>query len=85
MLLLQTHTGQFKENLLISYVKDSITSGNGSFSVCHTNFPPPTPVMSGIGSRKGGECYLLDTGKVHSSEALYIPERKIPLVPSLFL
>lgn len=41
--------------------------------------------MSGIASRKGGECYLLDTGKVHSSEALYISERKIPLVPSLFL
>lgn len=56
------------------------------FSVFVTlNFHPSTLVMSGIGSRKGGECYLLDTGKVHSSEAFYIPEREIPLVPSLFL
>lgn len=35
--------------------------------------------------RRWMEWYLWDTGKVHSSQAVYIPEREIPLATSLFL
>lgn len=44
-----------------------------------------TTVVFGRGAREGGECYLLEAGKVHSKEALHILKREIPLAPSLFL
>lgn len=46
---------------------------------------PDSHVWHRSWERRWMEWYLWDTGKVHSSQAAYIPEREIPLATSLFL